>query len=133
MKPSLLVIALLCLGAAPAGAQQVYSWTDANGTKHFSDTPPPPNTPTAKKLVVRNGVTSEEAEAPADATPKEGPTMAAAAGYTPEDITRNCAAARKNLDAYQAAKPGEDADPETQILYQENINKAMSQIKLFCG
>jgi hypothetical protein len=133
MKPSLLVIALLCLGAAPAGAQQVYAWTDANGTKHFSDTPPPPNTPTAKKLVVRNGVTSEETEAPADAAPKEGPNMAAAAGYSPADITRNCAAARKNLDAYNAARPSADAVPEAQVQFQESINKTMSQIKLFCG
>ena len=98
MKPSLLAITLMCLCAAPVVAQQVYSWTDANGTKHFSDVPPPPNTASAKKLNVHNGVTSEEvaAEAADDATPKEGPAMAAAAGYSNDDITRNCAAARKN-------------------------------------
>ena len=80
MKPSSIVLILLCLAAAPAGAQQVYSWTDANGTKHFSDTPPPPNTVSAKKLVVRGGVTSAEEEAAKVAEqPKEGPQMAAAA------------------------------------------------------
>ena len=133
MKPSLFAIALICLAPPLPAPSRFTPGPTANGTKHFSDTPPPPNTPTAKKLTVRNGVTSEEVEAPADATPKEGPTMAAAAGYSAEDITRNCAAARKNLDAYNAAKPAEDAEPEAQILYQENISKAQSQIKLFCG
>jgi hypothetical protein len=132
MKPTSIVLILACLSAAPAVAQQVYSWTDANGTKHFSDTPPPPNTPSAQKLVVHNGVTSTAAE-PVKEEPKAGPTMAAAAGYSEEDIQRNCAAARKNLDIYNASLPGDDALPETQVQYQMNLNKAKEQIKLFCG
>jgi hypothetical protein len=132
MKPTSIVLILACLSAVPAVAQQVYSWTDANGTKHFSDTPPPPNTPSAQKLVVRNGVTSNAAE-PVKEEPKEGPKMAAAAGYSEEDIKRNCAAARKNLDLYNASLPGDDALPETQVEYQMNLNKAKDQIKLFCG
>jgi hypothetical protein len=134
MKPSVLALTLICLSAVPASAQQVYSWTDANGTKHFSDTPPPPNTKSAKKLIVQGGVTSEQAETEAAASEtKEGPAMAAAAGYSSEDITRNCAAARQNLDAYNAVKPDEDAEPQVKVDYQENVNKAMAQIKLFCG
>ncbi|HMM67169.1 MAG TPA: DUF4124 domain-containing protein [Dokdonella sp.] len=134
MNPRLLLLVLLCLGAAPAGAQQVYSWTDANGTKHFSDTPPPPNTASAKKLMVHNGVTSEQADPEAaDGAAKQGPAMAAAAGYSSDDIKRNCEVARKNLDVYNASKPAEGSDPEAQVKYQENINKAQAQIKLFCG
>lgn len=133
MKPRFIVLLLICLSAAPASAQQVYSWTDSNGTKHFSDTPPPPNTPTAKKLNVRSGVSTEESMGSAEEAPKEGPQMAAAAGYSTEDIARNCAAARKNLETYRAGNPGSDAEPEAQIRYQENINKATDQIKLFCG
>ncbi|MEZ5460951.1 DUF4124 domain-containing protein [Dokdonella sp.] len=133
MKPRFIVLLLICLGAAPVSAQQVYSWTDSNGTKHFSDTPPPPNTPSAKKLNVRSGVSTEETMDDVDETPKEGPQMAAAAGYSTEDIERNCAAARKNLETYRAGNPGSDAEPEAQIRYQENINKASDQIKLFCG
>lgn len=133
MKPRFIVLLLICLSAAPVGAQQVYSWTDSNGTKHFSDTPPPPNTPTAKKLNVRSGVSTEENMDAAIEAPKEGQMMAAAAGYSPEDIERNCAAARKNLETYRATEPGEDAEPEAQIRYQENINKTTEQIKLFCS
>jgi hypothetical protein len=134
MTPRLLVLTLACLCAAPAFAQQVYSWTDANGTKHFSDTPPPPNTKEAKKLLVRNGVTREDTESAAEAgASSEGPSLAAAAGYSPQDIARNCDSARKNLAAYNAAAPDEDATPEMRVLHQENVDKAMSQIKLFCG
>lgn len=134
MKPSVLALTLICLSAIPAGAQQVYSWTDANGTKHFSDLPPPPNTASAKRLIVQNGVTSEQAETEAaEGETKEGPAMAAAAGYSNDDITRNCAAARKNLDAYNAAKPADEAEPQVKVDYQENVNKALAQIKLFCG
>ena len=128
--PALLI--LLGLAVAPAAAQQVYSWTDTNGTKHFSDTPPPPNTASAKKLIVHSGVTSTAVEAEAE-QPKAGPSMAAAAGYSEDDIKRNCAAARRNLEIYNASAPGDDALPETQVQYQMNLNKAKEQIKLFCG
>ena len=132
MKPSSIVLILACLSAAPAVAQQVYSWTDSNGTQHFSDTPPPANTSGAKKLVVHNGLTSAEAP-PVEEEKSEGQSMAAAAGYSDEEIKRNCAAARKNLDIYNASRPGDDALPETQIQYQMNLNKTKDQIKLFCG
>ncbi|MFA7320604.1 MAG: DUF4124 domain-containing protein [Dokdonella sp.] len=132
MKPSSIVLILACLSAVPAVAQQVYSWTDSNGTKHFSDTPPPPNTASAKKLIVHSGVTSTATEPEAE-QPKAGPSMAAAAGYSEDDIKRNCAAARKNLDIYNASAPGDEALPETQVQYQMNLNKAKEQIKLFCG
>ena len=128
--PALLI--LLGLAVAPVAAQQVYSWTDTNGTKHFSDTPPPPNTASAKKLIVHSGVTSTAVEAEAE-QPKAGPSMAAAAGYSEDDIKRNCAAARRNLEIYNASAPGDDALPETQVQYQMNLNKAKEQIKLFCG
>lgn len=135
MKPSLLLVVLLCLSAVPAGAQQVYSWTDSNGTKHFSDTPPPANTASAKKLLVHNGVTSDASTpaANADDAAKQGPSMASAAGYSSADIKRNCEVARRNLDVYNASRPAEGSDPEAQVRYQESVSKAQAQIKLFCG
>lgn len=136
MKPQLTIL-LLCLAVAPVSAQQVYSWTDANGTKHFSDTPPPPNTASAKRLEVRSGITSTqempEAEGESQPAPGSGPAMAAAAGYSDADIKRNCAAAQKNLERYEAAKPGEDEEADVQARYQDGLSKVQSQIKLFCG
>lgn len=133
MKASLFALLVVCLGVGvtPVGAQQVYSWTDANGVKHFSDTPPA-DPKAAKKLNVHNGVTSAEEEA-APAETKEGPKLAAAAGYSAEDIKRNCEIARKNSESLEKSRPGEDADVDMKISFQQNLGKAQDQVKLFCG
>ncbi len=136
MKPCIPVLALLLAAAGPLAAQQVYTWTDANGVKHFSDAPPPPNTKEAKRVIVRGGITSTEADAPVaaeEAEAKEGPKMAAAAGYTPEDIKRNCETSQRNLEILQRSKPTAEAEVEVQVDYQEQVGKAQQQIALFCG
>jgi len=135
MKSSAFALLLLGACALSASAQQVYTWTDANGVKHFSDSPPPKNTVDAKKLNVRGGVSSTEvesadAEAGADSA---GPKMAAAAGYSAEDIKRNCEIARGNMNALNASVPAADASPEAQVDHQERVGKAQQQLNLFCG
>ena len=65
MKARLLLLVLLAAGAC-ASAAQVYSWTDANGTKHFSDSPPPPSV-NAQKIKVRGALTTEDGTQPATA------------------------------------------------------------------
>ena len=131
-------IAVLLLLAAPAFAGEMYSWTDANGVKHFSDSPPPKSVK-AEKLHVRGGVTtSSPAEDEAAAAEKAaGPAMAAAAGYSAEDIKRNCAIARQNLATLEANKPAVDAegyplDLDAAKHRQAQLDKANQQIKLFC-
>lgn len=138
MKRFQLMLALLVF-AAPVAATEMYSWTDANGVKHFSDSPPPANVAKAKKLKVKGGVTSaatEEEPKPADKN--AGPALAAAAGYAPEDIKRNCEIARKNLGNLETQKPalgadGEPIDAEAAKSRQTQIDKANQQIKLFCA
>jgi hypothetical protein len=39
-----LVVALLAGICAPSLYADIYSWTDQNGVKHFSNVPPPPST-----------------------------------------------------------------------------------------
>jgi hypothetical protein len=137
MKSISPVLALLLLAAAPLAAQQVYTWTDANGVKHFSDAPPPPNTKEAKKVIVRGGVTSTETaetEVKAEESDaKEGPKMAAAAGYSAEDIKRNCETSQRNLEMLGTSKPTAEAEVEVQVDYQERLGKIQQQIALFCG
>ncbi|WP_412159617.1 DUF4124 domain-containing protein, partial [Pantoea sp. SIMBA_079] len=36
-----LVVALLAVAALPLAASEVYSWKDARGVTHYSQTPPP--------------------------------------------------------------------------------------------
>jgi hypothetical protein len=132
LLPVLLAIAL------PAGAAEMYAWTDANGVKHFSDSPPPASVH-AQKLKVKGGVTSSEPaeDASQDASKSAGPELAAAAGFSPEMIKGNCEAARHNLAVLDERKPAVDADGYPTDLdaakaHQAEVDKANQQIKLFC-
>lgn len=70
--------ALLLLGAAAAHAQ--YVWIGPNGTRQYSDRPPPPGTPAGKivKAPGRPAMPSPEPalDAPADSPAKAPPTLA---------------------------------------------------------
>ncbi len=136
MKHGLAALLIALMATAPVCAQQVYTWTDANGVKHFSDAPPPPDTKESKKVMVRGGITSTEANVappPEEEPAKEGPRMAAAAGYSPEDIKRNCETSQRNLEAMNLRKPTAEATVEAQVEYQEQVGKMQQQIALFCG
>ena len=84
---------------------------------------------------MRGGITSTEPEVAAKAAEeaKEGPKMAAAAGYSAEDIKRNCESAQRNLDLLNKSKPTAEAEVEDQVRHQEQIGKTQQQIALFCG
>ena len=139
MKRNWLLLALLTL-TVPVAAGEMYSWTDANGTKHFSDSPPPASVK-AQRVKVKGGLTSnepvEDAAAKADAAKSGGPALAAAAGYSPEDIKRNCDIAKQNLGVAEGSKIAVDAqgyptDLDAVKTRQSQIEKANQQIKLFC-
>lgn len=139
MQRTWLLLFLLAI-TLPASATDMYTWTDANGVKHFSDSPPQSSVK-AQKLKVQGGVTTSMA---AETSQKElaaktaGPALAAAAGYAPEDIKRNCEVARKNLDMLEAQKipvdvQGYPVDLDTAKNHQNQMDKANQQIKLFCA
>ncbi len=143
MKSTWILVAALAV-CLPAAAADMYTWTDASGVKHFSDSPPPANVTRSQKLKVKGGVTSgltntEEGAHPAEQDPKSaGPALAAAAGYAPDDIKRNCEIARKNATLLDAQKPVADAygvapTPEAVKAHQSQVDKARQQIKLFCS
>jgi len=144
MKSRLLLLVLLA-AAVPATAAQVYSWTDANGVKHFSDSPPPPSVTNAQKIKVRGGVTSEDGAVVADASSKPATTPPTPANGTnttadsPEARARNCQAARANLELLQSnfqvsAPPGDDG--KSQVLdaagRKEAVAKAADQVSFYC-
>ena len=136
-----LAMVLLLLTANAIGETDMYSWVDANGVKHFSDSPPPRSVK-AKKMVVHGGV-GAGAGAVTDAPPEQaatdsGPALAAAAGYAPQDIKRNCDIAQMNLSTLQLQKPrldgnGNPVDAAADATHQSQVEKANQQIKLFCS
>lgn len=133
MKPIMLAL-VMCLVAAPAmAAQQVYTWTDAQGVKHYSDSPPPTKEADAKRLKMRGGTTTEEVDqsaAGSEANPNID--MAKALGYSPEDIKRNCEVAQRNVEALSRTTPV-DADDATMSAHQVQVDKAEKQVQMFCG
>ncbi len=148
MKARLLLLVLLAAGV-PALAAQVYSWTDANGTRHFSDSPPPPNV-NAHKLKVRGSLTSQEEGQPAvvaDATPKpvEGQTPIKPSDPnkplvdSPENRAKQCQLARSNLALlqtnYQVSAPQGD-DGKAQVLDDAGrkaaLDRAADQVAFYC-
>lgn len=98
--------ALLLLAAA--GAQAQYVWLDANGTRQYSDRPPPPNTPASKILKAPNQAPQNfydepaaETLAPKATTAKPASTLAEReAAYQERVKARN----EKNLEDSVAAQ-----------------------------
>ena len=139
MKTTWFLIAALAV-CVPAAAADMYTWTDASGVKHFSDSPPPAGVTRSQKLKVKGGVTSsDESAQPAAKDPKStGPALAAAAGYAPDDIKRNCDIARKNATLLEAQKPtlsanGTPPSEDAVKSHQAQVDKTNQQIKLFCS
>ncbi|GGY15355.1 hypothetical protein GCM10008098_02890 [Rhodanobacter panaciterrae] len=106
MHRSLIVVALLLLTPLAATAQ-VYKWTDASGTVHYSEAPPAQGTKFSK--VTTTG-TVQPLAAP---TPAEGsggsrePTAAPAqpVADTPENRSKLCTSLKANLAALQGSGP----------------------------
>lgn len=147
MKPRLLLLVLLAAGAA-ASAAQVYSWTDANGTKHFSDSPPPPSI-SAQKIKVRSQLTTDAGTQPAtEPAPEAKPPEAAPPGATasakplvdsPENRAKQCQLAKSNLallqSQFQVSAPAGD-DGKTAVLddagRKQALAKASDQVSFYC-
>jgi hypothetical protein len=151
MKPRLLLLVLLAAGAS-ASAAQVYSWTDANGTKHFSDSPPPPSV-NAQKIKVRGALTTDEGTQPATQpantdAPKPPESAPSAAGATasakplvdsPENRAKQCNLAKSNLallqSQFQVSSPAGD-DGKTAVLddagRKQALDKAADQVSFYC-
>ena len=151
MKAPLLLLVLLAAGAPAMASQQVYSWTDANGVKHFSDSPPPANV-NAQKIKVRGSLTTDEGQAQAvvaDASqkPVEGQPPATTPANnpnkplidSPENRARQCQMARSNLELlksnFQVSAPQGD-DGKAQVLDDPGrkaaLDRATDQVAFYC-
>ena len=148
MNARLLLLVLLAVGLPALAGTQVYSWTDANGTKHFTDSPPPPSV-NAQKIKVRGSLTSpdEAPEAPpvvAEAKPGGPPPatvtpIARSLADSPENRDKQCQTARKNLDILQGSYPVSGppgADGKAQVLddtgRKQATDRAAEQVKFYC-
>ena len=103
MHRSLIAVALLLL--APLVTAQVYKWTDASGTVHYSEAPPAQGTKYSK--VKTNGTADAPAPAPAApaATEPSPETTAQPVADTPENRGKLCKSLQANLAALNGSAP----------------------------
>jgi Domain of unknown function (DUF4124) len=137
MHRSLIAVALLLL--APLANAQVYKWTDAGGTVHYSESPPVEGTKFNK---VKTNGSVEPLTAPAPTTNGEPVNTAPAASPTPvADTPENrhtlCESLKSNLAALQGGGPvvmQQDGKPTAldDSQRKEQAGSAQAQYQQYC-
>ncbi|HEY8683873.1 MAG TPA: DUF4124 domain-containing protein [Rhodanobacter sp.] len=136
MHRSLIAVTLLLL--APLATAQVYKWTDASGTVHFSEAPPAQGT--NYKQIKTNGST-EPLAPPAPNTEGAGHEASAAPAApvadTPENRSKLCASLKTNLATLQGSGPVvSQQDGKSNVLdadqRQQQVATAQGQYLQYC-
>ncbi|MBD8899317.1 DUF4124 domain-containing protein [Rhodanobacter sp. DHG33] len=143
MSRSLIAVALLLL-APLATAQQIYKWTDAQGTVHYSQSAPPQGTK-YKQVTLAGGVESSDQAAPQpsdDSTPAptDAPTPPPAAPMadTPANRAKMCATLKSNLATLQGSAPvvmQQNGKPSVLDASQrkQQVDSANTQYQQYCA
>jgi hypothetical protein len=107
-----LSIALALLLVAPLVSAQVYKWTDAKGTTHYSETPPPTGTKYSQVTVsgtdepASSGSSNTAAAAtPASSSSAQGGNNNQPMADTPENRAKMCASLKANMATLQGSAP----------------------------
>ncbi|HEY0196993.1 MAG TPA: DUF4124 domain-containing protein [Rhodanobacter sp.] len=138
MHRSLIALALLLL--APVATAQVYKWTDAHGTTHYSETPPAAGT-NFKKVKANGSAESLGAPAPASSSASTSGNTAPSSDQplanTPENRGKMCDSLKANLAALQGSAPVVmQQDGKTVVLDGDQrklqANVAQSQYQAYC-
>ena len=134
-----LLIAAVLLALTPLASAQVYKWTDATGTVHYSEAPPTQGKNYQK--IKTNGTV--EPLVPSDATPVTdskpdvAPASAQPVADTPENRGKMCDALKANLTTLQGKGPVVmQKDGKTVALDEaqrnQQIGAAQTQYQQFC-
>jgi len=127
------LLALLAVAALPLSASEVYSWKDARGVTHYSQTPPPAGTRFEVRNVRNDGATA--AATPAAAPAAAAPTTAAA----DSNAASQCDVARANIAALEDAAPvqqvGADGTPRELDAQARSaqLELARAAARAYCG
>ncbi len=134
-----MLVAVACLLAAPLALAQVYKWTDAAGTVHFSQSPPPQGT-RYQTMPVPGGQApggDEPAPAPA-AAPAPAPAGKAGVADTPDNRSKLCSDLAGNISLLQSGQPltvDDDQGNRTAMddaRRQQELANAQDQYRQFC-
>jgi hypothetical protein len=107
-----LSIALALLLIAPLASAQVYKWTDAHGTVHYSESPPPTGTKYSQVSVNAGtsspaGAENSSAAASGNSTTASNTNRAPQAPMqdTPENRAKLCSSLKANISTLQGTGP----------------------------
>jgi hypothetical protein len=137
MRRPLTALALLLL--APLVYAQAYKWTDANGTVHYSQTPPPAGT---KYSQITLSGSAQAPAPPANTEPAAASTAPAAnpsapVADTPENRARLCSQLKTNLDTLHGGGPVVMQQGTQQVVMnadqrQQQLGTAEAQYQQYC-
>ena len=134
-----LLIAAVLLALTPLASAQVYKWTDATGTVHYSEAPPAQGKNFQK--VKTNGtvepLVSSDATPVTDSKPEAAAAPAQPVADTPENRSKLCDSLKSNLTALQGKGPvvmQKDGKPVALDDAQRNqqIGAAQTQYQQYC-
>ncbi|RDS82450.1 DUF4124 domain-containing protein [Dyella psychrodurans] len=139
-----LSIALALLLVAPLVSAQVYKWTDAHGTTHYSESPPPTGTKYSQVTVTgsEEPISSGSSSAPASATPTSSSSQdgnnSQPMADTPENRAKMCASLKTNIGTLQGSGPVVMQNGgQTQVLNadqrKQQLDASQSQYQQYCG
>ncbi|WP_430388049.1 DUF4124 domain-containing protein [Dyella sp. 20L07] len=135
-----LLIATALLLAAPLVFAQAYKWTDANGTTHYSDSPPAQGT--KYKKVTTSGTVDPLAEPAASSESADTAAKPAQSNQpmadTPENRTKLCATLKGNIDTLKSSSPVVmEQDGQQKVINadqrQQQQSSAEAQYKQYCS
>lgn len=139
-------IALALLLVAPLACAQVYKWTDAHGTVHYSETPPPTGTKYSQVSVNTGssapaGEGSTPAAAPSSSnasTQANSNTPQAPVEDTPENRAKLCSSLKANIGTLQGSGPVVMSNGGQQQLLnadqrKQQLDASQSQYSQYCA
>ncbi|HUA81305.1 MAG TPA: DUF4124 domain-containing protein [Dyella sp.] len=142
-------IALVLLLVAPLACAQVYKWTDAHGTTHYSESPPPQGTKYSQVSVSSgsaapaasntDGNTTASGANNSDAQSNTPAPPAAPMADTPENRAKLCASLKASIATLQGSGPVVMQAPggQQQLLNadqrKQQLTASQSQYGQFCG
>lgn len=137
-----LLIATALLLVAPLAAAQAYKWTDASGTVHYSDAPPPQGTKYNKvttsgsiePLAAPETAGNSNPETAGQSQPAKQQSMA----DTPENRTKLCTNLKNNMETLKSSGPVVMQDGDQQKVMNTDQRKqqqaaTQAQYQQYCS
>jgi len=141
-----LSIALALLLVAPLACAQVYKWTDAHGTVHYSETPPPTGTKYSQVSVNTGSSAPAGDSTPAAASTSDeasqgsnNPPQQTNMADTPENRAKLCSSLKANITTLQGSGPVvmTGAAGKQQLLNadqrKQQLDASQSQYSQYCA